>query len=101
MEVPLHFEPGVTVISTGLEDAVLDTPSGKFLLAWEGSAEWTVAVLPDRVSPSYGVVVPNVCIQWAASARMPCVLRYCLYAESAKNRVSLNWRRWLSRGGSP
>jgi hypothetical protein len=91
-QVPLHLAPGVSAreIEKGLLS--LSARGREFLLRWLPAGEWSLAVGPCRVSPSYGVAVPAVRLEWECEGGPGCTLTICIAPAdgdppSAKDRL--------------
>ncbi len=71
LEDPLHLSPGVTVAETRARGLVLVCGERRFAVGWRASDGWSVSVDPARVSPSYGVALPNLRLCWRFSGLGP------------------------------
>jgi uncharacterized heparinase superfamily protein len=62
--IPLHLAPGIVVKRA--DDAVIMLAAGArvFKLRWTGTGDWSMAIEPARVAPSYGIVVPTQKLVW-------------------------------------
>lgn len=59
MRVPFHLAPGVSVKATQAASLELSVAGKRFALRHAEGSGWSCRVLAGRVSPSYGVTVPN------------------------------------------
>lgn len=69
VEIPLHLAPGV-VVSREAERWILASDTKRFEIRWTSPEDWTAAIEPARVSPSYGVVVPAKKLIWRRSGAL-------------------------------
>jgi hypothetical protein len=61
--IPLHLAPEVQPASAG-SSVRLHTPTGDYTVRWEADGDWTFAVEPARIAPSYGVLQPSHRLVW-------------------------------------
>ena len=77
IEIPLHLAHGVeaAVSSPGIVE--LRSGSRRFRLEWSPAGEWSLEIGAGRVSPSYGVALPIVRLQWVREGPLdpPLVVR--------------------------
>lgn len=71
--VPLYLSPNVSVQQTGTE-IMLHSGGAAFRVVGQGD-DWTPAVEPCTISPSYGVAVPSHRVIWKRSGTLPARLR--------------------------
>jgi len=69
--IPLHLAPGVQARSVAPGRVVLAADGREFALQWSSVKTWTLEIVPTRISPSYGVVVPAVCLRWKRTGDLP------------------------------
>jgi uncharacterized heparinase superfamily protein len=73
LEVPFYLAPGVSVERRGAE-ARLHSTGRSFNVAGLGS-DWTLAIEPCTISPSYGIALPSHRLVWKRSGLLPARLR--------------------------
>jgi hypothetical protein len=83
--VPLHLSPDVSVRQTGAE-IMLQSNGAAFRVIGQGD-DWTLAVEPCTISPSYGVAVPSHRLIWKRSGSLPARLRVTIEPVAKINIV--------------
>jgi len=74
--IPFHLAPGVTVEQGG-KLIRLRSAGCVFEVTGQG-ADWTVAVEPCSISPSYGVALPSQRLVWNRTGPLPAELRVAI-----------------------
>ena len=73
LTIPFHLAPGVSVERRGTE-VRLHSAGRVFSVAGQGD-DWTLAVEPCTISPSYGIALPSHRLVWKRSGLLPARLR--------------------------
>jgi Heparinase II/III-like protein/Heparinase II/III N-terminus len=85
LTVPFHLAPGVSVERRGTK-VRLHSADRVFSVAGQGD-DWTLAVEPCTISPSYGVVQPSYRLVWKRSGVLPARLRVTIKPAARSGRA--------------
>lgn len=80
--IPLQLAPGVRFERVNDCAGQLIAGDVRFELAWSSSVSWQFETGLSRVSPSYGVVLEVVRLQWCHAGVLPCSLNVVLSKSS-------------------
>lgn len=82
VSIPWYLAPNVSVSETDDPHTYrLSVDKKVFMLVWEGGNIWQAQIMPARISPSYGVVVPSQKVVWQASIQGNTLLKVRLFPE--------------------
>ncbi len=80
--IRIHLATDVDVVGAGDGMLTLLAHGRRFRLVWEGPG-WSLQRSPGRISPSYGIVSPCICLEWHRSGPLPSSLLVGLAAEGS------------------
>jgi hypothetical protein len=66
VSIPLHLTPGVEASRTNSSGIRLSARGKEFQIRWSPEANWEVAIMAGRVSPSYGIAHTCTRLVWRA-----------------------------------
>jgi uncharacterized heparinase superfamily protein len=88
--IPLHLAPGIEVQPLEVGRLSLAAEGRYFWLEWDNSGDWEFKIEPGRISPSYGVVVPIVKIEWRRYGSLDKPLTLLLRPADKNKEVEFN-----------
>jgi uncharacterized heparinase superfamily protein len=87
VEIPLHLSPGLRVREAS-DQVEIASENRRFLIRWEGTPGWQLAVEEAQISPSYGRVICSSRLVWRMSmARLPIALDITIAPFGTEPRI--------------
>jgi uncharacterized heparinase superfamily protein len=83
IKIPLHLAPGISVEEKAVRVIEICNNGRKFICTWSSLDDWKFSTEVSRVSPSYGCVLPSICLVWTAATRAASAFRLTLMPKEA------------------